>query len=79
MRNWIQSDPAKFYDLTGFIKADEALEADASKREALTRLQEERREWLPVVDEEDRLAGIVERSSLTAGLILDVANRLQQQ
>lgn len=78
VRDWIQSEPEKFYELTGFIKAEEALEADASKREALTRLQTERREWLPVVDEQDRLAGIVERSRLTAGLILDVANRLQQ-
>ncbi len=78
LRDWIQSDPKKFHDLSGFIKAEEALKADASKSEALTRLQEERLEWLPVVDEQDRLAGVVERSRLTAGLILDVANRLQQ-
>jgi hypothetical protein len=34
-------------------------------------------DWLPVLDQGGRLVGVIDRSRLTASLILDVANQLQ--
>ena len=77
IRNWIADDPTAFAELPSFVPAGAALPADASKRAALTRLQEEDRDWLPAVDEEGRFTGVVDHARLTAGLILDVADRLE--
>ena len=77
VRDMIKRDPKAFFKLPGFIRADQALPFNATKREALERLEETDFDWLPVVDEAGRFAGIVERSRLTASLILDVASQLE--
>jgi len=35
-------------------------------------------DWLPVVDKDGHVVGVVDQSRLPASLILDVSNRLQQ-
>ncbi|MBT5108421.1 MAG: hypothetical protein HOM25_07050 [Rhodospirillaceae bacterium] len=77
LREWIHVDPRAFKALPGFVPAEKSLHANETKRAALSRLQDEDREWLPVVDDSRKFAGIVDRSRLTAGLILDVADRLE--
>lgn len=76
IERWIEGDPKAFRNLAGFVGADGALPPDINKRDALQRLNELDRDWLPVVDAEGHLAGIVDRSRLTASLILDVADQL---
>ena len=79
IRDWIEAQPTAFYDLNGFVSADQALQATTSKRIALGRMQDEVREWLPVVNDDGNLAGVAHRSRLTAGLILEVADKLSEQ
>ena len=74
--DWLREDPPRFESLNGFVKAEEAVAVSASKRETLGRMQATGRDWLPVVDDDGRLAGVVERSRLTAALLLGVAERL---
>jgi CBS-domain-containing membrane protein len=56
---------------------DMALSVDVTKRDALARLEEADLDWLPAVSGDGRFAGIIERSRLTASLILDVAAQLE--
>lgn len=77
VRNAIARRSANFQRFPGFVGAKEALTTETSKRIALQRLQKEEREWLPVIGKNAKLAGITDRSRLTAGLILDVAKQLE--
>jgi hypothetical protein len=63
--------------LPGFVSASNAVTGKSDKRDVLTRMENSRLDWLPVVDEQRHLVGIVDRSRLTASMILDVTNRLQ--
>jgi len=63
--------------LPGFVTVDRALRPDADKRIALEQMENLNVDWLPVVDANRFFTGVVERSRLTASLILDVANRLE--
>lgn len=63
--------------LPGFISADEALVKDLSKRDALRKMDTLHVDNLPVVDQEGKFVGTVERSRLTASLILEVADRIE--
>lgn len=64
--------------LTGFIGRDQALTKSADKHDALERMEKLAADWLPVVDERGNFAGVVDRSRLTASLILDVTARLKE-
>ncbi len=57
----------------GFIAADQAMHVNDDKRRALKEMEDLNVESLPVVDKDNRYIGIVDRSRLTASLILDVA------
>jgi hypothetical protein len=46
-------------------------------REVLERMQKAGRDWLPVVTAQGQLDGVVDRSRLTASVILDVTNQLR--
>ena len=61
--------------LPGFVSANDAVSADTSKRDALARMEHIGGDMLPVV-ENGRYVGIVERSKLTASLILAVTDKL---
>jgi hypothetical protein len=63
--------------LPGFVKADKAVGREMSKRKVLTKMDSLRVDSLPVVDEAGKFIGTVERSQLTASLILEVAARLE--
>ncbi|MDX1670864.1 MAG: hypothetical protein R3211_00880 [Balneolaceae bacterium] len=63
-------------DLPGYIGADKALDKEANRNTALSAMESSNLNFLPVVDDTDMLQGIVERSRLTASLILDVTKQL---
>lgn len=77
LRDMIDQSPQDFLELPGFIGMDMALSVDVTKRDALARLEEADLDWLPAVSGDGRFAGIIERSRLTASLILDVAAQLE--
>jgi hypothetical protein len=61
--------------LEGFVGKDKALRKKDDTRTALARMDEAKINWLPVL-ERSKLEGVVEQSSLTASLLLDVTNAL---
>lgn len=63
--------------LPGFVALKQAVPVSMTKREALRRMDKLRADRLPVVDKDDRFVGLVERSRLTASLILEVSDRLE--
>jgi hypothetical protein len=72
-----EADRSKLAQLPGFVPAGEAVRKQSDKREVLEKMEKAGRDWLPVVSTEGRLDGVVERSRLTASMILDVANQLK--
>jgi hypothetical protein len=62
--------------LPGFISPENALRKGDDKRTALAKMDEIGTSWLPVV-ERTKLIGVVERSELAAGLLLDVVKALE--
>lgn len=62
--------------LPGFVSAKSALTANVSKRDALQTMADLEAESLPVVDENQRFLGTVERSKLTTSLVLAVTDRV---
>lgn len=63
-------------EIPGFIPAADALSQNSNKSEALGAMERENLDMLPVVDTDGYLSGIVDRSRLTASLILDVTEQL---
>lgn len=62
--------------LPGFVGAEQALAREMSKRDVLKRMDNLRLDSLPVIDKSGVFVGTVERSQLTASLILEVVSRL---
>jgi hypothetical protein len=50
---------------------------DSGKGDVLDRMEKKGWDWLPVVNKQGQLDGIVDRSRLIASMILDVTNQLQ--
>jgi hypothetical protein len=76
------SNKTKLSAVSGFVPAAIAVEPDADKKQVLGKMEQRGLEWLPVAREKDGhniFLGIVERSRLTASLILDVANQLEDK
>jgi CBS domain-containing protein len=65
--------------LPGFVGAQHAVVATTSKRDALARMEQLNVDGLPVVDGNRRFVGTVERSKLTASLILAVTDKLESR
>lgn len=65
--------------LPGFVGAHSAVASSTSRREALERMEQLRTDSLPVINAEGFFMGTVERSKLTASLILAVTQRLDAQ
>ncbi len=59
--------------LPGFVPSEKAVRVSDDKRRVLQMMEQLNVETLPVIDEKNRYSGIVNRSRLTASLILDVA------
>lgn len=76
---WIK---AKLSKMSGFVSVDMAVNADADKKRVLEQMEQQDLDWLPVVQQDNgvnHFQGIVERSRLTASLILDVTNQLENK
>ena len=74
-----ESDRSELAQLPGYVGVDAALQAETSKREALARMERLNVDLLPVVDAQGRFVGTVGRAKLTAGIILAVSEKLQNQ
>ena len=65
-----------------FVSLDMAVKSDADIKRVLEQMEKPDLDWLPVVRSEDGVSqfkGIVERPRLTASLILDVTNQLEDK
>jgi CBS domain len=71
------SDRDRLSHLPGFLPASAAVAPDSDKRDVLEKMELLKVDWLPVVDSDGHVVGVVDQSRLTASLILDVANQLQ--
>lgn len=65
--------------LPGFISLQNALSKKSDKRQALQKMEKLNMDTLPVVEENQRFVGIVNRSRLTASLLIDVSNNLEKK
>ncbi len=76
--HWINSSNLQLLErLPGFVSAKDAINKDTNKQLALERMESLNIEALPVIDKEGRFVGIVDRSRLTASLIIDVARQIK--
>ncbi len=79
LARWLnQSDTKALARLPGFIGQDQAVRKGTDKFEALLKMEELNVDWLPAINEEQRFAGIVERSRLMASLLIDVTRNLKE-
>lgn len=79
-KNIRDADKTRIQQYSGFVSSTQAVSPDSDKRQVLERMEKSRVNWLPVISEDkSELVGVVERSRITASLILDVANQLQAQ
>lgn len=75
---WLNEGNAQaLIELPGFVPAGHAVTATTSKREALEKMEELDRAILPVVNENQRFVGTVDRAKLTASLLLAVMENSQ--
>ena len=75
-----RNNPAGIADLGsryGFVAASSAVAPMADKRMVLEQMEKLNADWLPVVDENRKFVGVVDRSRVVASLILEVDNRLR--
>ena len=64
--------------LPGFIPGEYAVTSESNKRFVLQEMEKRNSDVLPVVDSKRRFIGMVERTRLTASLIIDVAAKLEK-
>jgi hypothetical protein len=77
---WLnRGDKSALAQLPGFLPAENALNKETDKGQALQQMEALNIDKLPVVDEKKSFAGIVDRSRLTASLLLDVAKNLEKK
>jgi hypothetical protein len=65
--------------LPGYIQAKDALTNESDTRTALERMNALDVQTLPVVDATGQLAGVVDRSKLSASMLIEIADRVQQR
>jgi hypothetical protein len=61
----------------GFVTIKHAVKKKDDKRTVLGRMEKDRRDWLPVVSDSDKLEGVVDRSRLVASMILEITKLLE--
>jgi CBS domain-containing protein len=64
--------------LPGYVGASLAVTGTATKSDVLEKMEAEHTDWLPVTNPDGSLKGIVERSAILAGLVLDLNKELRQ-
>jgi CBS domain-containing protein len=65
-------------ELPGYIPGANAVDVGANKRGVLARMEELKSGTLPVVDSNRHFVGMVDRDQVTASLIMDVADKLEE-
>ncbi len=76
---WLnKADTKALSQLPGFVSAKDAVSKDADKGEALRKMEALNLDNLPVIDKTGRFVGILNRSRLTASLLIDVVSALKQ-
>ena len=70
------ADRARLAQLPSFVPVSESVSDKSQKREVLEQMEKSGREWLPVAGNIGGGLGIVDRSRLTASIVLDVTNQL---
>ncbi len=75
---WLNTaDVEKIQSIPGFIPRELALQKMSDKKEALRMMNSHDLQILPVVDEQEKFVGIVNRSKLTASMLIDIADKVQ--
>lgn len=75
---WLNSsDKSSLKKLPGFISSESAVSETTDKSQALELMESLNADNLPVINKDKRFSGIVNRSRLTASLIIDVAKQLK--
>ena len=79
LAEWINvGSKAELEDLPGFVSAAQALHKKDDKRKALEIMNAADAPVLPVLDEEGKFDGIVDRSKLAASILTEIAQRLEK-
>lgn len=71
------STKAAIVKLPGFISSKDALKKNSDRLRALQLMESLDVETLPVINDAGRFAGVVDRSNLTASMLIDISQRLQ--
>ena len=78
--NWLNSsDKEKVSKMPGFISSEMSLKQGADKQRALRLMDSLDVQTLPVVNNKDQFEGIVDRAKLTASVLVDIADRLENK
>ena len=64
--------------LPGFIAASDALDSNANRQKALERLDTLNVQTIPVVNENKKFIGVVDRSKLTASILTEIAAQVER-
>lgn len=64
--------------LSGFVSVADAVTRRSNKRMALETMERLNSDFLPVVDEQQRFLGVVDRSRVTASLIIAVTSAMEE-
>ena len=64
-------------ELPGFVSSALAVKHSITKRDALAQMEKHGFDSLPVVDDQSRFIGMIDRSSLTTSLVLAVTDKLE--
>lgn len=79
LNNDTETARAELGKLPSFVDANGAVTTTTSKRDALARMEKLNVDTLPVVDDQQRFVGTVQRAKLTAGLILLITDKLESR
>ncbi|WP_455208392.1 hypothetical protein [Kaarinaea lacus] len=63
--------------LPGWISVDDAVTPDANNRLALESMERLNADFLPVIDDQRKFIGVVDRSRITASLVIDVTRAME--
>lgn len=76
---WINNnEKQEISKLPGFISFENALSPKSDKAKALWLMEEKNADALPVLNQQQQLVGIVDRSRLTASLLVDISQEMHK-
>lgn len=74
-----ETDRERLRNLPGFYPGLPAIREDTTRRDALRIMDEQGCNRLPVIDDDGRFVGVVERSALTAAMLLHITETLEER